>query len=737
MRVLVRRLFDQRRGSVVRGPQYDTIMATKPRITRLLIAVAAMLSLTLRAATPVSAHVALESSEPVSGSALASLPSSLTLEFSEAVVPESVAVSLEDETGAPIALDTPVLTNDDRSLAIGVRQTVGQTGLFQVRWSVRSATDGHNSSGLIAFTVGTGRAPVDLTLSSTERDPWWLVAIRALWMLSMAAIAARIVAGFGFGAPIRSRIVITAGIASVACALVAIRPWDDFDWPSNAARFSLAAGVVGGIAALVAVVGRRLLASTGLFVWLGAIALSAGAGHAAGTDRPVLATAIVTLHTALALLWVAGLIALLTGINRSRRQSSITSFSRWATGGLLALVVAGLGTAALHLPDAQSSWESGYGKTLLVKTALVMLVMAISATNRWITLPTLSRTPPGAPVDRATLGLLAGEVALLAVVVSIAATLSGTSPPSDRAIVQVAAPVRSLSESTVAGDLRIELQGMIAGTLDDTLRVSTNGPGDVERVLVSTRYVDPSTGNEIDGERFDATAVPGAAGEYSFSALRLSRQAIWAVAVTVRRSGVLDETATFTIDTSTWTSEPPRVIERSWHWPLVPAGAWALLALAIAIPAAGLTLIHRHGQLSPLSGAILIAALAMIATGFVVQAWQRSAVRTDGHDLEAPGAANPLAARSNWETLCLACHAADGSGLDQATPGHSHGGGTNLLDARSEALSDGDLYWLISHGVAGSDMPAYDVALTDQQRWDLVAYLRSLQAAEPVDQTDR
>jgi mono/diheme cytochrome c family protein len=417
----------------------------------------------------------------------------------------------------------------------------------------------------------------------------------------------------------------------------------------------------------------------------------------------------------------------------SQRRSSVASFSRWATGGLLGLVVAGLGTAALHLPDAQSSWESGYGKTLLVKTTVVMLVLAIAATNRWITLPALIRTPPGAPLDRPTLGLLGGEVALLAVVVSIAATLSGTSPPSDQAIVQVAAPVRSVSESAVAGDLRIDLLGMIAGTLDDTLRVSTSGPGNVQRVLVSTRYVDPSTGSEIDGERFDASAVPGAAGEYSFSALRLSRQAVWAVAVTVRRSGVLDETATFTIDTSTWTAEPPRVVERSWNWPIVPAGACALLALALAIPAAGLTLIRRHGQLSPLSGAILIAALAMIATGFAVQAWQRSAIRTDGHELEAPSPANPLAARSNWETLCLACHAADGSGLDQATPGHSHGGGTTLLDPRSEALSDGDLYWLISHGVAGSDMPAYEVALTNQQRWDLVAYLRSLQAAEPVD----
>jgi mono/diheme cytochrome c family protein len=44
--------------------------------------------------------------------------------------------------------------------------------------------------------------------------------------------------------------------------------------------------------------------------------------------------------------------------------------------------------------------------------------------------------------------------------------------------------------------------------------------------------------------------------------------------------------------------------------------------------------------------------------------------------------------------------------------------------------TDGDLYWRITHGVAGTDMPAYDHALSDAERWDVVAYVRQLQAAD-------
>jgi len=57
---------------------------------------------------------------------------------------------------------------------------------------------------------------------------------------------------------------------------------------------------------------------------------------------------------------------------------------------------------------------------------------------------------------------------------------------------------------------------------------------------------------------------------------------------------------------------------------------------------------------------------------------------------------------------------------------HGHSG-ANLLDRRTTSQRDGDLYWTVTEGVGGTEMPSYDQALTEEERWDLVNYLRSLE----------
>ncbi|HEX3302965.1 MAG TPA: cytochrome c, partial [Thermomicrobiales bacterium] len=66
---------------------------------------------------------------------------------------------------------------------------------------------------------------------------------------------------------------------------------------------------------------------------------------------------------------------------------------------------------------------------------------------------------------------------------------------------------------------------------------------------------------------------------------------------------------------------------------------------------------------------------------------------------------------------------------------HQHGSGTDLLDPKSRVLSDGDLFTLISKGVGDTDMPAYDIALPDAERWNLVGFLRNMQANPAVTPT--
>ena len=248
---------------------------------------------------------------------------------------------------------------------------------------------------------------------------------------------------------------------------------------------------------------------------------------------------------------------------------------------------------------------------------------------------------------------------------------------------------------------------------------------------MATRYVDPSMGEVVDGERLDLVPIADRPSTFAMSALRLSLPALWTLDVTVRRAGQIDERVAFTIDTSTWRAETPRLETRDWTLPNIPLSSILLFGLALIVPAVGLVAIRRHGQIQPLTGAIIILALAMIATGFTIQSVQRSTAKTPGHDLSAPQPETIANAESNYNLLCLACHGPGGVGIDQMDPNHQHGSGTNLTDYQSDHLSDGDLYWRISYGIGGTDMPAYDVALTEQERWGLVHYVRHLQDTAP------
>ena len=80
-----------------------------------------------------------------------------------------------------------------------------------------------------------------------------------------------------------------------------------------------------------------------------------------------------------------------------------------------------------------------------------------------------------------------------------------------------------------------------------------------------------------------------------------------------------------------------------------------------------------------------------------------------------------------YAARCLACHGPAGAGVETPNPEHGHGTSADLTDRRSRLRTDGDLFSAITNGVAGTDMPAYDVALSESERWDLVSYIRHLQ----------
>ena len=175
-----------------------------------------------------------------------------------------------------------------------------------------------------------------------------------------------------------------------------------------------------------------------------------------------------------------------------------------------------------------------------------------------------------------------------------------------------------------------------------------------------------------------------------------------------------------------------------WSRQVMQTFAWEILAIAVlfALIAAWQ---HRRGRrnaarrsfmASGVAGAIVVIALII---SFTV-----------APNLPAPPvpflarfARNPIAdtaevvvaARPRYQELCAVCHGPRGLG---------DGAAALTLNPRPVNLTlhvpqhpDGDIFFWISEGVAGTAMPAWKTTLSEDERWRLVVYLRALARGEP------
>ena len=146
----------------------------------------------------------------------------------------------------------------------------------------------------------------------------------------------------------------------------------------------------------------------------------------------------------------------------------------------------------------------------------------------------------------------------------------------------------------------------------------------------------------------------------------------------------------------------------------------------------------RHRRLTglePLSSGVLLTLSILIAAGFLVSAVRQTIPTTAMTDVENPVVLDSVVMKSGEDLYfanCAVCHGPAGRGLEVVDPLHNHGNAADLTDQRSILLSDGDLFYRISEGVLNSEMPAYDQALTEEERWALVHYLRVLQGQETI-----
>lgn len=98
----------------------------------------------------------------------------------------------------------------------------------------------------------------------------------------------------------------------------------------------------------------------------------------------------------------------------------------------------------------------------------------------------------------------------------------------------------------------------------------------------------------------------------------------------------------------------------------------------------------------------------------------------DADNIKNPVAGNPsvlVEAKALYTANCGPCHGEKGKGDGPAAGGLNPRPADHTSDM-VQKQSDGAIFWKLSEGRA--PMPSYKKIFTDQQRWGLVAYIRTL-----------
>lgn len=413
------------------------------------------------------AHAGLRSSDPVSGATLGDSPTRVRLSFWEKPEVSLSIIRVLDTHGAAYQIGPAEgVAGDPQSLAVRVRPL--DRGVYIVSWRVISALDGHATTGSYAFGVRatpTGATIAAITFPSgtlpLEMLARWIFLAGLILMLGgTAANVAR------FGGASDLKLAVGAWVLAVAGLLLLAEAQRRNAATSFAHLLVTSVGkaliwralailIAGGalLAARRAQPQARHVAMAAVALGaMAAIAIHVASGHAAAGRWPLVTISAQWAHFGAAGIWLGGLAALLLGTRgapSTAKTAAVRRFSAIAAVGLL--VVAATGT--LRGLTEVSSWgeltNNGYGRVLIAKFALLVLVAALGALNRW-------RSVPAVPTSLRRLRWTAsGELALACGALAAAAAL-GTLPPPAAARL-VAPPVLDLSGADFATTVRVRL----------------------------------------------------------------------------------------------------------------------------------------------------------------------------------------------------------------------------------------------------------------------------------------
>jgi copper transport protein len=454
------------------------------------------------AASPAFAHATLIASEPADGAMVAAQPAQLTLTFNEPV--SALVLRLVSPDGHAQLLANP----DGRRATLAIAAPAAMPrGTYALSYRIISL-DGHPVGGTVVFSVGAPSGSPPSVPASGEAT-----VVVALWFVKLVLYLGLFVGvgGSAFAAWIdrsgtRPRAVVVslmAGIVATAAAVglqgadalgvplagldraVVWRTGFDtsFGATAVAAALSLAIALLGG-AAVSPLVSRvaTLLALIGTGV---ALALS---GHASAASPQALMRPAVLVHAIAAACWIGALIPL----GAERGLAALLRFSRaipWAVG---ALVLSGAALAIVQVERPSALLTTAYGNILCAKLALVVLLLALAARNRFRWTPAVVAGETGA--RRGLQRAILAELVIAALILGLVSAWRFTPPPRALALAAARPALLHIHTAQAMADVRFE-PGHV-GIVDASVTIMTGDFGGLDAKEVTLTIANPAAGVE-------------------------------------------------------------------------------------------------------------------------------------------------------------------------------------------------------------------------------------------------
>jgi copper transport protein len=356
------------------------------------------------------AHASLVRTDPRDRAVLSAAPRLVRFVFDDDVRLVSGVKAIRNDGGSVLAGEPRVAGG--RVLVVPLRSGL-RDGDYTVLWRVLS-DDGHKLAGVISFGVGAGRAPPTPALVA-ETDPS-VQDVVARWLFFAGLLTAVGAALFRLAVgPVPSRLLLGAFLLTFIGVSGAIH---DVSVSTRFGGVMAAAAVIAGCGALFATI-APLSARVELLPSLTALLLlpvPSLAGHALDSGRPGYAVVVDVLHVAAASFWLGGLVALALALRAGAdRAATLRRFSNLALASVVVLAVTGVVRAYTELDSVSQIWSTGYGRVLIVKSALLVLLGGIGWLNRFRLLPrgSLTLLRRNVSVELTLFVVLIGAVALL------------------------------------------------------------------------------------------------------------------------------------------------------------------------------------------------------------------------------------------------------------------------------------------------------------------------------------